>query len=603
MTIPLGFRPRSDRVRLRMAEILREAPPVVALGFEDDGWTAACLRIGGHTPVWASPADPAPCAALLAHLGLPGLGAGPAGATLRADLSWATVDPTVRAPAPAPVAPAATRPGGPLVTILICTFNRATLLPRAIASARAQSWPCEVLVVDDGSTDDTPTVLGTIPGIRSLRQAPNRGKPAALALGLAEARGEAILVLDDDDLLLPDAVRVLATALFANPTLAAVWGDTVVFDGKTGAPTAVRPACRLPAAMVPLAVLQQVPAQPGATLVRASAWRAAGPLDPSLVRGQDMDLYLALSQVGPIEAVPLPVLAYRSHSGLRGAEGAQWDKHDRKTHDARFRSFVKPVFARRYAEASPVPDRATGHAWALGLYQRDLPEEAHRELARWAGPYTPAEAWARTTAGLPTEARQPDRTLVVVDDGDEGALEATLALHARGHTVLVDLEVPRDPLGNVKLYWPGTYAAQTRLHTWHVRPGDWRLALTSAPGWTPPPLDDPGWLPDLPAPEALLAVAAALGWAPPLRSRPGLATIHGPTSRRAWAVRRALDLHCPKDALGPLGELVSTMPSWRGAWRLAAETFAALGHPTEANACHVRARGRGGVGSEGMFVS
>jgi hypothetical protein len=615
MTISTGFRPRSDAERLRMADLLTDAPAVVALGFADDGWAAACLRLAGRTPVWASPGDPAACAAVLARLGLAGLGEGPAGATLGSDLTWmdppvdtspvrlgvlvaaadphrADTSPCIGVASP-PVGPAS---GDlPLVTILVCTFNRAGLLAEAIASARAQTWPCEILVVDDGSTDDTPVVLARTRGIRHVRQEPNQGKPAALARGLAEARGAAILVLDDDDLLLPGAVQVLATALFADPARVAVWGDTVVFDHATGRALFSRPACRLPEALVHRAVLQQIPALPGATLVRTSAWQAAGPRDPSLLRGQDMDLFLSLARLGPIACVPLPVLRYRSHDGLRGAAQDRWRKQDRAVHTARFLSYVKPVFARRYAGVSPITDRADAHAWALGLWQRDLAEAARAELHRWPPPYTPAEAWARQTVGLPAVATVGAGTLVVVDDGDEGALEATLAglgADAGTEALWVDLEVPRDPLGNVRLYWPGTYGAHARLRSWVSRPGPWRLALTSAPGWGPRLLADPGLLPDLPAPEALSAIAAALGWAAPVRTRPGLVCREGPIARLAWQARKELDSGRPSVAMGPLGILLAQAPGWRGAWHLAAEAFAALGQAEDARTCRIHAAGR-----------
>lgn len=577
MTVPLGFRPRAEQERLRLAEVLREAPPTVALGFDDDGWTAACLAIAGHTPIWASSGDPAPCAALLARLGLPPLGEGPADATLTADLSW--VDRGVPGTRPSP------RREGPLVTILTCTYNRAHLIRESLASALAQGWPCEVLVVDDGSTDGTKELLASIPGIRVLRQEPNQGKPAALARGVEAASGEAILVLDDDDVLLPDAVAVLATALFADPATIAVWADTILFATETGAVTGYVPACRVPAPVVRRAVLTTVPALPGATLVRTAAWRSVLPLDPSLIRGQDMDLFLALSAKGALRCVPLPTFRYRSHDGLRGSAAGQWRKQDQGTHRQRFLSCVRPVFRRRWTEASPIRDRDEGHAWALGLWQRDLFEEAKAELARWPGPWSEAEAWVRTQVGVPTRATVKGEVVVVVDDGDEGALELTLHQHAGRGPLFVDLEVPRDPLGNVRLFWPGTYGARQRLGAWVTARAPWHLALTSAPDWTIR-VDAARDLPDLPAPEAAVALGAWRGVLPQ-RTRAGLPL--GPMAARLVAARRHLDAGAPLLALGELEPVLSRLPTWRGAWAMTAEAFAASGHTAEAEACRARA--------------
>lgn len=587
MSLSYGFRPRSDDERMRMARALRDAPARVGLGFDDDGWTAACLHVAGRTAVWASAGSPAACAAVLARLGLHPLGEGPADAILGPDLAWGPGGPGSGAAVDGRAG--ASAGGGPLVTILVCTFNRAGLLGRALASAAAQTWPCEIVVVDDGSTDGTPDVVAATPGVRSFRQEPNQGKPAALARGLAEARGDAVLVLDDDDLLLPGAVRVLATALFADDARVAAWADTVVFDDATEAPLSVHTACRLPPALVPRAVLQQIPAMPGATLVRRSAWLAAGPLDPTLIRGQDMDLFLALSRLGPIVCVPIPTFLYRSHDALRGSAAAQWSKTDTGTHRARFRSYVRPAFRRRWAALAPAADRAEGHAWALGLSQRDLGKEARAELSRWKGPWSLEEAWVRAQIGVPTHGRAGPGTLVVVDDGDDGALEATLHAHARGEALFVDLEVPRDPLGNVRLYWSGTYGARQSLPTFVPRAGPWRLALTSAPEWTPPPLVDPGLLPPVRAPEALVAVAAVLDWARPERTRPGLGRADGPVATLAWQAREALRAGAPARAMAALTPLLTKLPQWRGAWSLAAEAFDALGEPAEAAACRAKA--------------
>ena len=91
----------------------------------------------------------------------------------------------------------------PLVSILICTYNRAQWLAEAVDSALNQRWPVEVVVVDDGSTDDTPAVLAAYGArVRAHRHARNSGKPAALNTGIADLRGAAYLVLDDDDKLL-----------------------------------------------------------------------------------------------------------------------------------------------------------------------------------------------------------------------------------------------------------------------------------------------------------------------------------------------------------------------------------------------------------------
>ena len=105
----------------------------------------------------------------------------------------------------------------PMITVITAAFNHARFLTGAVESVRAQlhqDW--EHLVIDDGSTDDTPAVLAglvrTGPDLRVLRTR-NQGQPAALNLGLAEARGEWVAFLDADDEFLPNHLGLLLETL------------------------------------------------------------------------------------------------------------------------------------------------------------------------------------------------------------------------------------------------------------------------------------------------------------------------------------------------------------------------------------------------------
>ena len=98
------------------------------------------------------------------------------------------------------------------MSVLVCTYNRAEMLRDTLNSVQAQSWPHELIVVDDGSEDETWEFLASKPEIRSFRQPGNQGKTYALNRGIAEARGEFLLVLDDDDMIVPGALTLLAKA-------------------------------------------------------------------------------------------------------------------------------------------------------------------------------------------------------------------------------------------------------------------------------------------------------------------------------------------------------------------------------------------------------
>jgi glycosyltransferase involved in cell wall biosynthesis len=111
-----------------------------------------------------------------------------------------------------------TRLAEPLVSVVLPTRNRASLLRTTLASVQAQTWRrLEILVVDDGSTDDTPAVLREIADrdarIRVLRLEPPHGAAVARNRAIEDARGDYIAFQDDDCMWTPDKVEVLVGAL------------------------------------------------------------------------------------------------------------------------------------------------------------------------------------------------------------------------------------------------------------------------------------------------------------------------------------------------------------------------------------------------------
>ena len=99
----------------------------------------------------------------------------------------------------------------PIVSVVIPTFNRAHLIMRALQSVLTQTFTAwETIVVDDGSTDDTETVVLSLGDsrIRYCRQPENRGPAAARNRGMREAKGEFIAFLDSDDEWFPDKLEL-----------------------------------------------------------------------------------------------------------------------------------------------------------------------------------------------------------------------------------------------------------------------------------------------------------------------------------------------------------------------------------------------------------
>lgn len=102
-------------------------------------------------------------------------------------------------------------------SVVITTKNRFPLLRRAIDSALAQTMPCEIVVIDDGSTDETSTVASIYPTIRYICNEESIGHSAAANLGISAATGSWIKPLDDDDHLSPRCLELMADALLKAP--------------------------------------------------------------------------------------------------------------------------------------------------------------------------------------------------------------------------------------------------------------------------------------------------------------------------------------------------------------------------------------------------
>ncbi len=131
-----------------------------------------------------------------------------------------------------------TQPGATLISVIIPTCNYAHLLPRALDSVlMQQAADIELIVVDDGSTDDSSSVLedyaARYPRLQVIRQA-NAGAAAARNRGIRLAHGPYALLLDADDELLPAALATLRTVLASNPAVGMVLGAqiSVYPDGR-----------------------------------------------------------------------------------------------------------------------------------------------------------------------------------------------------------------------------------------------------------------------------------------------------------------------------------------------------------------------------------
>ena len=116
------------------------------------------------------------------------------------------------------------------VTVVIPCFNHGRYVGEAIESALGQTWPdVEIIVVDDGSTDDTADVVGRYDGVRYIHQR-NSGLAAARNAGARAGSGSHFVFLDADDRITPRAVESAMQCFAKNPGCGLVYGQGVMFD-------------------------------------------------------------------------------------------------------------------------------------------------------------------------------------------------------------------------------------------------------------------------------------------------------------------------------------------------------------------------------------
>jgi len=207
----------------------------------------------------------------------------------------------------------------PIISVIIPTFNRADYVEQAVQSVFAQTFAdYEVIVVDDGSTDNTKEVLAGFSDFSTFtyHYQTNSGRSEARNQGLKIAQGDFLLFLDSDDLLFPDALRLLHAAAqtstagmvagqieFVNEHLKKLW----VLETNTES---------FPAGEMnyPALITGRYFLLPGAVLLRRTFLNGVGGFDRTLEPCEDYDFYLRMALHCELAFIESPVLRYRMHN-------------------------------------------------------------------------------------------------------------------------------------------------------------------------------------------------------------------------------------------------------------------------------------------------
>jgi glycosyltransferase involved in cell wall biosynthesis/SAM-dependent methyltransferase len=198
------------------------------------------------------------------------------------------------------------------VGVIITTYNHAAFLDDAIRSVIRQSVPVdEIIVIDDGSTDNPATVVSRYSGVRLIRQA-NQGLSAARNTGLRAAACDKIIFLDADDRLCQDAIEAGLECFVHHPEAGFVYGGFQLID--TSGTVTGDPVCRDIGPEPHIAFLRgnQV-GMHGTVMYDRKRLLDAGGFDVTLRRCEDYDIYLRMSRNHPVANHRRIVAEYRRH--------------------------------------------------------------------------------------------------------------------------------------------------------------------------------------------------------------------------------------------------------------------------------------------------
>ncbi len=201
------------------------------------------------------------------------------------------------------------------ISVIVPAYNQGQYLQTALASALAQETPPDqIIVIDDGSTDDTAAVTAQFGTAVELIRQPNSGLAAARNRGLAAAQADWIAFLDADDYWPPDYLRRLQPLLRQNPQ-AALIGASWQYVDAAGAllPQRVTPPPGDARTLAALLTWRNWLA-PSGVLARRAAVELAGRFDAGLAGCADWDLWLRLLPFGALVSAPDVSIFYRTHA-------------------------------------------------------------------------------------------------------------------------------------------------------------------------------------------------------------------------------------------------------------------------------------------------
>jgi glycosyltransferase involved in cell wall biosynthesis len=272
----------------------------------------------------------------------------------------------------------------PLVSVIVPSYNSAHLVRDAVDSVLAQTYPAtELIVVDDGSRDETRQVLARYGDRLQYVHQENRGLSGARNTGIAHARGELLAFLDADDKWHPDKLTRQVEALCANPRAAFAHVEVLYWDSETGLVEPRDKGRNEFAGNCYRRLFAGNRIIVSTALVRRDCLEKVGTFDEAIRRPstQDYDLWLRLARHHEVVYVPEPLTYYRVHATNASKNAVMMLEDELYVVEKALRE--DPSIPQLFGRAA-VRDRLFGIHSAIGFrnYERGNRVEARRAFAR-----------------------------------------------------------------------------------------------------------------------------------------------------------------------------------------------------------------------------
>jgi amino acid adenylation domain-containing protein len=217
------------------------------------------------------------------------------------------------------------------ISAIVPAYNSAAFLAEAIESILGQTQAVsEIVVVDDGSTDDTKSVCDRYPSIKYIYQA-NQGLPGARNKGIEVSQGEYLIFLDADDCLLPEAVEIGMDCLDGHPEAGFVFGRYLFRSINPDGSYSTQPLFDEPPPVASYATILAARhnIQCATAMIRREAIESVGGFP---VGEEDLGLYLRIAREYPIYFHDRVVSEYRYHGGNESSKSAKMLTQTLATH-------------------------------------------------------------------------------------------------------------------------------------------------------------------------------------------------------------------------------------------------------------------------------